>query len=52
MAAMAGRAGARTEDTVATGLELEQRARRLHRPVPPPAGPRGLLGRLKAHVAA
>ena len=52
MAAMAGRAGARTEDTVATGLELEQRARHTHRPGPTPQAPRGLLGRIRAHVAA
>ena len=32
LAAMAGRAGARTEDTVAAGLELEERARRTGRP--------------------
>ena len=52
MSAMAGRAGARTEDTVATGLELEQRARLTHRPTPTPPGPRRLFGRIKAHVAA
>ena len=52
IAAMAGRGGARTEATVASGLELEQRARDAHRPVPTSPGPRGLLGRLRAHVAA
>ena len=52
IAAMAGRAGARIEDTLAAGLELEERARRTHRPAPTPPGPRGLLGRIKAHVAA
>jgi hypothetical protein len=52
IAAMAGRAGARTEATVASGLDLEQRARDTHRPVPTPPGPHGLLGRIRAHVAA
>ena len=52
IAAMAGRAGTRIEDTLAAGLELEERARRSHRPAPTPPGPRGLLGRIKAHVAA
>ena len=52
IAAMAGRAGARTEDTVASGLELEQRARHTRRTTPTPPGPRGLFGRIKAHVAA
>ena len=55
MAAMAGRAGARTEDTVATGLALEERARA--RPPSAPAasdhrGTSGLLQRIRAHVAA
>ncbi len=52
IAAMAGRAGARAEATVAAGLELEQRARETHRPVPTSPGPRRLLGRIRAHVAA
>jgi hypothetical protein len=52
IAAMAGRAGARTEDTIATGLELEERARRTHRPAATRPAPRGLLGRIKARVAA
>src|SRR4029078_6755602 len=52
IAAMAGRAGARTEDTLATGLEPEERARRPHRaPAPRPAPP-GLLGRIKTRLAA
>jgi hypothetical protein len=52
IAAMAGRAGARTEDTLATGLELEERARRTHRPAATRPAPRGLLGRVKARLAA
>ena len=61
LAAMAGRAGARTEDTVAAGLVLEERARATYdwQPgaLPEPAPDRGhrgrgLLSRIKAHVAA
>jgi hypothetical protein len=65
LAAMAGRAGSRAEDTVAVGLELEERARATYdwQPATPPASPpeaasvatprgRGLLARIKAHVAA
>lgn len=55
LAAMAGRAGARTEETVAAGLVLEERARATYLPArTAPTGHRGpsLLGRIKAHVAA
>jgi hypothetical protein len=56
LAAMAGRAGAGTEDTVAAGLALEERARATHRPAlrGPTDGRRRttLLGRIRAHVAA
>ena len=55
LAAMAGRASARTEDTAAAGRELEERARSTYRPTrPEPSGHRahGLLDRLKAVVAA
>jgi hypothetical protein len=61
LAATAGRAGACTEDTVAAGLALEERARAAYdwqpeehsEPVPVTAGHgRGLLARIKAHVAA
>lgn len=54
LAAMAGRAGARTEDTVAAGLEIEERARTTCRPTGPggASAPTTLLGRIKARVAA
>ena len=54
LAAMAGRAGVRTEDTVATGLALEERARASHRWPAAPSGRRapGLLQRIRAHGAA
>jgi len=54
MAAMAGRAGARTEDTVATGLALEERARASYRWPPAPADRRGhgFLQRIRGHGAA
>jgi hypothetical protein len=58
LAAMAGRAGARTTDTAAAGLALEERARETYLPAPPTktaaTGHRGhgLLERIKAHVAA
>lgn len=53
MAAMAGLAGARTEDTVAAGRELEQRARETYRPAPMPRDHRGpgLISRIRGHVA-
>lgn len=55
LAAMAGRAGARTEDTVAAGLRIEERARSSHRAatldVDDPRTPT-LLGRIKARLAA
>ena len=52
LAANAGRAGARTEDTVAAGLELEERARVTYRGTTS-LGSRGaaLLHRIKSHVA-
>jgi hypothetical protein len=55
LAAMAGRAGAGTEDTVAAGLVLEERARATHRPAlrePTDRRRTTLFGRIKAHVAA
>ena len=55
LAAMAGRAGTRTEATVTAGLELEERARATHRPAasqPPDHRRTTLFGRIKAHVAA
>jgi hypothetical protein len=55
LAAMAGRAGATTEDTVAAGLAIEERARATHRPArrePTDRRRTTLLGRIKAHVAA
>jgi hypothetical protein len=55
LAAMAGRAGAGNDETVASGLVLEERARATHRPARrDPADHRRttLLGRIKAHVAA
>jgi len=54
MAAMAGRAGARTEDTLAAGLALEERARAGHRRPSAPADRRGhgLLHRIRGHGAA
>ncbi len=54
IAAMAGRAGERTEDTVATGLALEERARAGYHWPPAPAGRRapGFLQRIRGHGAA
>ncbi len=55
LAAMAGRSGARTEDTVDAGLVLEERARATYRPArrePTEHRRTTLLGRIKAHVAA
>jgi hypothetical protein len=55
LAAMAGRAGARTEDTAAAGLVLEERARATHQaPLPEVDHVRAstLLGRIRARVAA
>jgi hypothetical protein len=55
LAAMAGRAGARTEETVAAGRVLEEQARATYRPArrePTDRRRMTLLGRIKAHVAA
>jgi hypothetical protein len=56
LGAMAGRAGARIEDTVAAGRALEQLARESHRPASAEPARRpsscSLLGRIRAHVAA
>jgi hypothetical protein len=54
MAAMAGRAGTGTEDTVASGRALEERARADHRPLRAASDHRGsgLLQRIRAHGAA
>jgi hypothetical protein len=54
MAAMAGLAGTRTEETVVAGRALEERARVDYRPPPPPSPHRGhgLLNRIRAHGAA
>ena len=54
MAAMAGRAGTRTEDTAASGRALEERARADHRPLRAASDHRGsgLLQRIRAHGAA
>lgn len=55
LAAMAGRAGARTEDTVAAGLALEGKARATYRASAPETDdvpPLTLLARIKAHIAA
>jgi hypothetical protein len=59
LAAMVGRSGATTAATAIAGQALEERARASYHPVPPldrgaPTGHRapGLLGRIKAHVAA
>ena len=52
LAANAGRAGARTEDTVAAGRDLEQRARDSYRaPASPARAEPALLDRIRAHVA-
>jgi len=54
MAVMAGLAGTRTEETVAAGLALEERARADYRP-PSARSPHrgaGLLSRIRAHGAA
>jgi len=55
LAAMAGRTGATTEETVTAGRLLEGRARATHDPNPAPVREnpgQGWLGRLKAYVAA
>jgi len=59
LAAMVGRSGATTEATAVAGRALEDRARASYHPASPldrggPTGHRGpgLLGRIKAHVAA
>jgi len=54
LAAMAGQAGERTEDTVATGLALEERARASYRWPPAPEERRGhgFLQRIRGHGAA
>jgi hypothetical protein len=55
LAAMAGRAGTRTSETVDAGRALETRARETYRPAPSPVtehrGP-GLIDRIRAHIAA
>jgi hypothetical protein len=55
LAAMAGRTGARTEDTVAAGSELEKRARASYRaaaPEIPDVPAPTMLCRIRAHLAA
>ena len=54
LAAMAGRAGVRTEDTVATGFALEEQARTSHRWPAAPSDRRapGLFQRIRAYGAA
>jgi hypothetical protein len=55
LAAMAGRAGAHTAETAAAGRALEDLARETYRPAPSPVTPQrghGLIGRIKAHIAA
>jgi hypothetical protein len=55
LAAMAGRAGAGTAETAAAGRSLEEQARASYRPAPAPVTAhrgRGLIGRIKAHIAA